>query len=73
MPEEFLHELGMHALLEEKRGARVPEVVEAGLLWEPGALEETAVRAADQGLGAHGLAAVAGEEEAVIFPERTDP
>ncbi len=30
--EEFLDDLGMHALAEKERGARVTEVVEAGLI-----------------------------------------
>ena len=38
--EEFLDDLGVHALAEKERGAGVAEVVEAGLLRQPGSLEE---------------------------------
>jgi hypothetical protein len=38
--EEFLDDLGIHALAEKERGARVTEVVEASLLRQPGPLEE---------------------------------
>jgi hypothetical protein len=40
VPEEFLDDLGMHALAEKECGARVTEVVEAGLLRQPGPLKE---------------------------------
>jgi hypothetical protein len=48
--QKFLNELGIYTLFQQERGAGVPQVVEAGTLREPGALErslESAVEGRD--------------------------
>jgi hypothetical protein len=39
VPQKFLHELGIYALLRQERSASVPQVVKARAFREPGALE----------------------------------
>jgi hypothetical protein len=68
--EEFLDDLGVHALAEKERGAGVVEVVETDLPRQPGPLEEAEEGAPGQRPRSHGLARVAREGEAVILPKR---
>ena len=49
VPQTFLHELGIYALLQQERGASVPQVVKASAIRKSGALErgfESAVEVA---------------------------
>src|SRR5918997_7019836 len=72
VPEELLNDLGVHALAEKERGARVTEVVEAGPPRQTGPLEEPEEGTAGQRPGAHGLARLAREDETVILPQRAE-
>jgi hypothetical protein len=47
VPEAFLHDLGMHALAQERRRAGVPRIVKAAL--EAGLLEDLAAGTAEVG------------------------
>ena len=72
VPEALLDDLGMRVLAEKERGARVPEVVGAGLLGQLCAPEGPLEGPNGRGPWAHRLARVAGEAQVALLPQRAE-
>jgi hypothetical protein len=66
--QKLLNELGIYTLFQQERGAGVPQVVEAGALREPGALERSLESAVEVAAG-QGSADAGGEHKSLLLPE----